>query len=30
VVEQHGGALTHQPAEPRGTTFRFSLPVTPI
>lgn len=30
VIEQHGGALTHQPAEPRGTTFRFSLPVTPV
>ena len=30
VIEQHGGALTHQPAGPRGTTFRFSLPVTPV
>ena len=30
VIEQHGGALTHHPAEPRGATFRFSLPVTPI
>ena len=26
VVEQHGGALTHEPAEPRGTVFRFTLP----
>jgi two-component system sensor histidine kinase DctS len=27
VVEQHGGALTHEPARPRGTVFRFTLPV---
>ncbi|WP_342132068.1 two-component system sensor histidine kinase NtrB [Hydrogenophaga sp. OTU3427] len=27
VVEQHGGALAHGPAEPRGTVFRFTLPV---
>ncbi|GLS16706.1 two-component system sensor histidine kinase NtrB [Hydrogenophaga electricum] len=26
VVEQHGGALSHEPAEPRGTVFRFTLP----
>lgn len=28
VVEQHGGALVHLPNEPRGTVFRFTLPVT--
>lgn len=27
VVEQHGGALVHMPNEPRGTVFRFTLPV---
>ncbi len=27
VVEQHGGALVHEAAQPRGTTFRFTLPV---
>ncbi len=26
VIEQHGGALTHEPACPRGTVFRFTLP----
>ena len=26
VIEQHGGALTHEDAEPRGTVFRFTLP----
>jgi two-component system, LuxR family, sensor histidine kinase DctS len=26
VVEQHGGALTFEPADPRGTVFRFTLP----
>ena len=26
VVEQHGGALTHEQAQPRGTVFRFTLP----
>ncbi len=26
VVEQHGGALQHAPAQPQGTVFRFSLP----
>jgi two-component system sensor histidine kinase DctS len=26
VVEQHGGALVHEAAQPRGTTFRFTLP----
>jgi two-component system sensor histidine kinase DctS len=29
VIEQHGGALTHEPAQPRGTVFRFTLPVAP-
>lgn len=27
VIEQHGGALSHEPALPRGTVFRFRLPV---
>ena len=27
VIEQHGGALEHGPAAPRGTVFRFTLPV---
>ena len=27
VVEQHGGALLHEPNRPRGTVFRFTLPV---
>ncbi|MDZ7910075.1 MAG: PAS domain S-box protein [Gemmobacter sp.] len=26
VIEQHGGALTHEPAQPRGMMFRFTLP----
>ncbi len=26
VIEQHGGALTHEPHQPRGTVFRFTLP----
>lgn len=26
VIEQHGGALTHEPNQPRGTVFRFTLP----
>jgi two-component system sensor histidine kinase DctS len=26
VVEQHGGALTHESAQPCGTVFRFTLP----
>ena len=26
VIEQHGGALMHEPAEHRGTVFRFTLP----
>ena len=26
VIEQHGGTLTHTPAQPFGTTFRFTLP----
>jgi two-component system, LuxR family, sensor histidine kinase DctS len=26
VIEQHGGALDHGPALPRGTEFRFTLP----
>jgi two-component system sensor histidine kinase DctS len=28
VVEQHGGALLFEPNHPRGTVFRFTLPVT--
>ncbi len=27
VIEQHGGTLAHEPALPRGTVFRFRLPV---
>ncbi|HSX95735.1 MAG TPA: ATP-binding protein [Hydrogenophaga sp.] len=27
VVEQHGGALDFEPAQPRGTRFSFTLPV---
>ncbi len=30
VIEQHGGALTHEPNEPRGTVFRFTLPAAPV
>jgi two-component system sensor histidine kinase DctS len=26
VIEQHGGALNHEAAQPRGTVFRFTLP----
>ena len=26
VIEQHGGAMEHQPHVPRGTVFRFTLP----
>ncbi|GAA6142185.1 ATP-binding protein [Hydrogenophaga sp. 5NK40-0174] len=26
VVEQHGGVLIDEPAQPRGTVFRFTLP----
>lgn len=26
VIEQHGGALVYEPAQPRGTVFRFTLP----
>lgn len=26
VIEQHGGTLSHEPAQPRGTVFRFTLP----
>jgi two-component system sensor histidine kinase DctS len=29
VVEQHGGALVFEPNRPRGTVFRFTLPVAP-
>ncbi|MFT3718849.1 two-component system sensor histidine kinase NtrB [Pseudorhodoferax sp.] len=29
VVEQHGGALVHEPRRPRGTVFRFTLPAEP-
>ena len=28
VVEQHGGVLMFEPQRPRGTIFRFTLPVT--
>jgi two-component system sensor histidine kinase DctS len=28
VIEQHGGVLTHEPAQPRGTVFRFTLPAS--
>ncbi len=27
VVEQHGGVLVHEPNQPQGTIFRFTLPV---
>ncbi|MEN9843068.1 MAG: Sensor protein FixL [Pseudomonadota bacterium] len=27
VIEQHGGALTYEAAQPSGTIFRFTLPV---
>lgn len=27
VVEQHGGVLSHEPAQPRGMRFVFTLPV---
>ena len=27
VIEQHGSGLSFEPARPRGTTFRFRLPV---
>jgi len=30
VIEQHGGALTHEAAQPRGTVFRFTLPAMPL
>ncbi|MCB2018982.1 MAG: PAS domain S-box protein [Hydrogenophaga sp.] len=26
VIEQHGGALSFEPVQPRGTVFRFTLP----
>ncbi len=29
VIEQHGGVLTHEPHQPRGTVFRFTLPGVP-
>jgi len=29
VIEQHGSGLSFEPARPRGTTFRFRLPVAP-
>ncbi len=29
VIEQHGGALTFEPAAPRGTVFRFTLVAEP-
>lgn len=30
VVEQHGGQLLHEPAQPFGTVFRFTLPAAPV
>jgi two-component system sensor histidine kinase DctS len=30
VIEQHGGYLGHEPAKPRGTVFRFTLPSGPM
>jgi two-component system sensor histidine kinase DctS len=27
VIEQHGGALSYEAAQPSGTIFRFTLPV---
>jgi two-component system, LuxR family, sensor histidine kinase DctS len=30
VVEQHGGYLGHEPNQPRGTIFRFTLPARPM
>jgi two-component system sensor histidine kinase DctS len=30
VIEQHGGYLGHEPAKPRGTIFKFTLPSGPI
>jgi len=30
VVEQHGGALAFEPNRPRGTIFRFTLPLAPV
>ncbi|MBL0918876.1 MAG: PAS domain S-box protein [Hydrogenophaga sp.] len=29
VIEQHGGALSFEPVQPRGTRFSFTLPVAP-
>jgi two-component system sensor histidine kinase DctS len=29
VIEQHGGFLGHEPAQPRGTVFSFTLPAGP-
>ncbi len=29
VVEQHGGFLGFEPNHPRGTIFKFTLPVDP-
>ncbi len=29
VIEQHGGRLEHQPRQPQGTVFVFTLPVRP-
>jgi two-component system, LuxR family, sensor histidine kinase DctS len=29
VVEQHGGTLTHTPAQPCGTAFHLTLPTSP-
>jgi two-component system sensor histidine kinase DctS len=29
VIEQHGGFLGFEPAEPQGTIFSFTLPAAP-
>jgi len=29
VIEQHGGFLGHEPAQPQGTVFSFTLPASP-
>jgi two-component system sensor histidine kinase DctS len=29
VIEQHGGSLAFEPAQPRGTVFRFTLATEP-
>ena len=29
IVEAHGGQLDHEPGQPRGSVFSFTLPTTP-